>query len=257
MFDEVTCVDMLGFGCSGHPDFKSFEAKKCTEYLVFQLDQWMKATGYDRAELGKFTLIAHSLGCYLSANYAVDNADKIKEMVFISPAAMNGEPPGFDVREWLRNRKTYALQVCFTLYYYIWDWHLSPAAICKIMGYYGSRIVHTAWLKRIKNRNKEDVKAFGSFMLQNALQKTSTDRCMSVLFSFGLNARCPLQALCRDEKLPLRKIKTTFLYGESDEMPRKFADELLVEGVLEPQSKVYTVSNADHHLYINNPEECL
>ena len=80
---------------------------------------------------------------------------------------------------------------------------------------------------------------------------------MSVIFAFGLHARIPLEKFWRDKDCPLRQIKCTFLYGANDWMVRGAADQLKKEGCLARGSNVYSITNADHHLYINNPEECL
>jgi len=52
----------------------------------------MKATDFNNPEKGKITVIAHSLGCYISSNYVVKHPENVKEMIFLSPAGVNGAP---------------------------------------------------------------------------------------------------------------------------------------------------------------------
>ena len=218
----------------------------------------MTTTGYNKPENGKFTLIAHSLGCYICCNFAIKHHDLVKEMILISPAAVNGAPDKFDPQEWIKNRSTTVLKYCFKAFYFVWDFHLSPVAPAKVLGYYIGNNIYKSWLTRIKPPTQADKDAYALLQRQSCLrQKTSADRCMSVIFAFGLHARIPLERFWRDKDCPLRQTKCIFLYGANDSMDRKYADALKKEGCLAKGSVIYSISNADHHLYINNPEETL
>ena len=53
----------------------------------------------------------------------------------------------------------------------------------------------------------------------------------------------------------LGQMPVTFLYGEFDWMERETAEQLVKDKVL--NGKVFSVSESGHHLYIENPVECV
>ena len=89
------------------------------------------------------------------------------------------------------------------------------------------------------------------------MRKTSTDRCVAVIFSFGHGwARLPLARDFKTNKI-LKKIKITQLYGSEDFFDRKFADNLKEQGYMSKDTKIITISNSGHHLYTDNAPEVI
>ena len=68
-FFDITTVDLLGFGCSGRPKFMAFELEQVIDYFVSQLRSWMDKTRFDEKSKGKYTIMAHSMGCYVATHY--------------------------------------------------------------------------------------------------------------------------------------------------------------------------------------------
>lgn len=94
-------------------------------------------------------------------------------------------------------------------------------------------------------------------MMQACLRKTCTDKCLTIIFSFGHGwARLPLAKNFRDND-KLSKMKITQLYGSEDFMDRKFADKLKEEGYMSKDTKIITISKSGHHLYTDNAPEVI
>ena len=68
---------MLGFGCSGRPDFNSFTFEKVMAFFKWQLRAWMDETGFDDDTKGPYSLFCHSLGCYFASYWALENMSKV------------------------------------------------------------------------------------------------------------------------------------------------------------------------------------
>ena len=96
----------------------------------------MKVTGYSSPAKGKFTIIAHSLGCYTSCNFALKHPHLVKEMIFLSPAGLNGVPSQFNAIKFIKSKPTILFQFLYCIFYFIWDLYVSPAAPGKLLGYY-------------------------------------------------------------------------------------------------------------------------
>jgi cardiolipin-specific phospholipase len=56
-------------------------------------------------------------------------------------------------------------------------------------------------------------------------------------------------------RLPISSIPMTFLYGEFDWMDSEAATKMCENGEVDGQ--VFSVTNSGHHLYIENPKECV
>lgn len=193
IYDEIVTIDVLGFGCSGRPDFYAFDTKECNDFFILQLQMWMKKTGYDSADKGKFTIIGHSLGCYIGTHYAIAEPDKIDEMIHLSPAAIGEKPQDYRPYEYVEKQTNFGKRILMNIAYLFWDFNLSPMIPFKMFGYWPGRYLQKGWLQRIKNPSEHDKEVLSQFMMQAGLRKTSTDKCVTVIFSFGHGwARLPL-----------------------------------------------------------------
>ena len=92
---------MLGFGCSGRPDFNSHTFDEVMAFFNWQLRSWMDKTGYDSKYNGQYTMFCHSLGCYFASYWALDNLPKINQLIFMSPCGMQGVPDGFTKEDFI------------------------------------------------------------------------------------------------------------------------------------------------------------
>lgn len=97
---EVHIPDLLGFGSSGRPDFLCKTAEDTAAYFITCLRKWMDTTGFDKD--GSYSIMAHSLGCWIASLFAVQYPDKIDQLMFLSPACMARSPPDFCPHAFIR-----------------------------------------------------------------------------------------------------------------------------------------------------------
>ena len=74
---EVTTIDVLGFGCSGRPEFACWTPDRVIGWFEWQLRAWMDETGYDKPEKGKYSMFCHSMGCYFATFWAMKHHESI------------------------------------------------------------------------------------------------------------------------------------------------------------------------------------
>jgi abhydrolase domain-containing protein 5 len=85
---NVHLVDWLGTGLSGRPPFRCQSREEAEDWFVESLERWRKEEG-----LEDMVLVGHSLGGYLSANYALRFPQHVKHLVLVNPAGMVRENP--------------------------------------------------------------------------------------------------------------------------------------------------------------------
>lgn len=83
------------------------------------------------------------------------------------------------------------------------------------------------------------------YIHQTGLRKKSSEQSISYVLGTFLYSKEPLGESLKKADFPI-----CFLYGEHDWMERSTADKLIEKG--EIKGRVYTVSDAGHHLYIEN-----
>jgi pimeloyl-ACP methyl ester carboxylesterase len=106
----------------------------------------MKKTGYDDPSKGKFTIIGHSLGCYIATHYAMREHDKIDEMIHLSPAAIGEKPKDYQPWEYVEKQTNFCKRQLMKLAWLVWDFNLSPVIPFKMFGYWPGRALQKGWL---------------------------------------------------------------------------------------------------------------
>ena len=76
-------VDVLKGYHAGRPNFTAKTREQAEDFFIASLAQWRDAMG-----LKDFVLVAHSLGGYLAATYALRHPDHVKHLVLVSPAGV-------------------------------------------------------------------------------------------------------------------------------------------------------------------------
>ena len=80
---RVHLVDWLGTACSGRPPFPCKTREETEDWFVEALEKWREEAG-----LESMVLVGHSLGGYLTANYALRYPERVKHLVLVNPAGM-------------------------------------------------------------------------------------------------------------------------------------------------------------------------
>ncbi|MBA3534127.1 MAG: alpha/beta fold hydrolase [Ardenticatenales bacterium] len=111
---RVYAVEWLGWGRSDRPVFTGTTPEEARDWWVNSLEDWRRAMG-----LTDFFLLGHSLGGWMSAEYALAHGKHLRQLVLVNPAGM------VDYSE-----------VAKSLFYYV-----SPQRMVQAIGPLGPRLV--------------------------------------------------------------------------------------------------------------------
>ena len=152
---ELTCIDLLGFGCSGRPNFTAQTVDDVIAFFLWQLRVWMDATGYDSEDKGPYSLFCHSMGCFFLTHWIVQNRHKIDRAYLMSVCGMQAMPEDFSVDAWVTRSPSVVITTLSRMARRVWGRHYSPIYPLKMTGYYGSRAFLRVWMQRIKNDDEK------------------------------------------------------------------------------------------------------
>jgi abhydrolase domain-containing protein 5 len=95
---RVHLVDWLGTGCSGRPPFECKTREESEAWFIDALERWRADAGHE-----KMVLVGHSLGGYLSLNYAQQYPERVLHLVLVNPAGIVEKPADWVVPEAFRS----------------------------------------------------------------------------------------------------------------------------------------------------------
>mmetsp|Transcript_43732 Transcript_43732/g.114017 ORF Transcript_43732/g.114017 Transcript_43732/m.114017 type:complete len:89 (-) Transcript_43732:1390-1656(-) len=88
---------MVGFSRSSMVPYKSCTApEKAEEILVDYLEKWVEKMGIE-----KFTIVGHSFGGYVAANYSKRHPERVTRLVLADPWGVPAMPPDQKKPHWL------------------------------------------------------------------------------------------------------------------------------------------------------------
>ena len=149
----------------------------------------MTKTGYNNTP---FILCGHSLGGYLSVQFAHQFPTNISKIVLISPVGVpvKSETYNQDRFEACSSKSKKLKQQTIA---YMWDKNVNPMAWFRLTGKYGTQ----KWLskKRVLIPSQEEDTQFKEFMHQIVLRPKSSENTATRILSYGAFARLPLYDL--------------------------------------------------------------
>uniref|UniRef100_A0A060SWE7 ARAD1A03960p n=1 Tax=Blastobotrys adeninivorans TaxID=409370 RepID=A0A060SWE7_BLAAD len=293
MFDEVSALDgvrlhaldLLGYGLSSRPKFRvkskePLEAILETEdFFTDSLEAWRKQRGIE-----SFTLIAHSLGAYLGASYAIKYPGRLKKLMLVSPAgvprssyslpseaqlaeqAKKAEQAEKALKSALRDNNGGKLSKIFNRqaqsaasrgnvplwFHFLWECHVSPFSLVRNTGPLGPRFVSGWTSRRFARLPPEDQKALHlySYAIFNA--RGSGEYALNYLLAPGAQGRRPLA-----ERAHLIPCDTSWVYGTEDWMDENGGHQACdnIRANTDHHCELITINGAGHHIYLDNPED--
>lgn len=85
---RVYALDWLGWGRSARPRFAGSTPDEARAWWLDSLEAWRQAMG-----LGDFTLLGHSLGGWLAAEYALAHPERLRHLILENPAGLTDAVP--------------------------------------------------------------------------------------------------------------------------------------------------------------------
>lgn len=239
---KTYAIDWLGFGRSSRPAFpfrpgQPNSVENSEAFFIEALEEWRKANNIER-----FILMGHSLGGYLSAAYALRYPERVQHLILVSPVGVpvldkEIESAAFE-GQWRRRMFVNTVNT-------MWNWGFSPQMIIRMPGL-GRRMVNGYATRRFSHLPESEVNLLRDYTYHLNVRRGSGEYAINTLLQFPVYARKPL---CL--RLPSLAMPTTFLYGKYDWMEPSHAYELAPS--MPNGAKVYTLEEAGHFLFLENP----
>ena len=81
-------VDLIGFGLSDKPEKADYTIKGFSKFI----GGFLETIGIKEEEHGKVSIVGHSLGGYIAAEFAIEKKEMIEELVLIDSSGLLKEP---------------------------------------------------------------------------------------------------------------------------------------------------------------------
>lgn len=255
---RVHALDLLGYGRSARPEFKvkakdPYEKIIETEaFFIDALEAWRIKKGIE-----KFTFVAHSMGAYFASAYSMKYPGHIHKLMLISPAGVSRSPLSISAtqrRAAGQADDSPALSVPIPAWFnFLWERHVSPFSLVRNTGPLGPRFVSGWTSRRFANLPLREAKALHRYVYTIFNAPGSGEYALNYMLAPGANARWPLAERAKDITC-----ETVWVYGENDWMDVAGGREACANicrssGRSAPE--LFTVANAGHHIYLDNPGE--
>jgi pimeloyl-ACP methyl ester carboxylesterase len=216
-------------------------------FSVDSLETWRASM-----QLEEFDLIAHSMGGYLSTQYAMRHPTRVRRLILISPVGWADQPKG----------QLSAAQATGFLRF-LWDAKIGNFGMTRLLGRSVRGLAKRIMVGRLGIDNEEERQLVTDYFWQALTsQPISAEQAVNHLLvpyvppaPFGFYARRPVstEASERLVKLP----PTLLLYGSHDlhYIPTMPDAIKAVRAVSHNPVTMRIISRSDHHLYIDNPTE--
>ncbi|EPZ36040.1 Alpha/beta hydrolase family domain-containing protein [Rozella allomycis CSF55] len=263
---RVLAFDWLGMGRSSRPKFPFNKFKtiqdteKTIDYFIESLEEWRKC----HRLRNKMILIGHSMGGYLSAWYALKYPENVKKLILVSPVGLPDRPDDVkktqlseadvsNLKEFDRPKPPSYMRRFF---YYLWDQNYTPQWLVRTTGPLGRRLVKLYTTRRF-SLDPDEAKNIDEYFYHLCASKGSGEYALGLLLAPGAYARKPLLHHLKDIQVPIHFMCNIFtammLDGEEDWMDSSHAAE--AQKTLKYKSQLIHISDAGHHLYLDNAEE--
>lgn len=287
---RVLCVDWLGMGGSARPPCRESPirsvlyssssrfslcnsefstANKAVDFFLDPFDEWL----HDEARDGEpLWLFGHSLGGYLAAKYVMRIHERSSQMPNIKKCVL-ASPVGFQPLPKMNERMpTSDLPAAMRLVDALWSSNFTPQSLVRMMGSSrGKSSVKKALRGRIPHLNDQSTDLLSDYLYHITVAPASGEYAMNSLLEpyasaqgAGVFAREHIgegeiaKAIRQNlHRSPLKSILTCF--GDHDWMrsgheasARAEMESISSMGI---RSNFNIVSNAGHHLYLDNEPE--
>lgn len=271
-FDEISsfrdnwrihALDLLGYGRSARPKFvvnakdPYDKIRETEDFFIDALEDWRK-----RRNIDTFTMVAHSMGGYLSSAYATKYPGHINKLVLVSPAGVPRSRYSISALE-RRARGEIDTTVPKTSveipawFNFLWEQHVSPFSLIRNTGPLGPRFVSGWTARRFANLPKSEADALHKYVYTIFNAAGSGEYALNYLLAPGAHARWPLA-----ERAAAIPCETEWMYGQNDWMDVSGGIEAITNirkargerGVNAPPP-LHIVESAGHHIYLDNPQK--
>lgn len=235
---NIYLIDHIGMGQSSRPSFKAQSTFEAESFFVEALEICRQQIGIE-----SFILAGHSLGGYISGCYALRYPKYVTKLLLLSPGGIYEKPTDHNPDRVIWTKFSWINK--FVLFFWLQD--ISLIEFMRKLGPFSGLLMKN-YMRDKYNLPEEEMVAVEEFLEQINLLPGSGECAISYILDFEL---WPYSPLCK--RFANNAIPVAFFYGDRDWMG---ADGGYKTKQLNPaKTLVYTISNSDHHMYWDNPEE--
>ena len=237
-------------GLSSRPPFSAKSTREAEDFFLESFELWREQRG-----LEKFTLVGHSMGGYLAANYALRYPQHVEHLVLVCPAGVGKRPDDWESKIPPALKNPFSLRgMLFRTARSLWDWGATPGGMIRGLGPLGQRFVLGYTQRRFITGNHlsaEEVDALSKYMYGIVASKGSGEYALRHILEPFAFARDPLEARMSGLEVPV-----SFIYGVSDWIDRDSARRA-IETITASRSilregdcKLVEIDKAGHYVQI-------
>ena len=236
-------VDHLGMGRSTRPRFQADDLTTSEDFFVDSFEQFRKNCGLER-----FVLAGHSFGGYVAGCYTIKYPQHVEKILFLSTVGVSTTPLGYDFLKELRG--DWKFRWTQKIIMFLWVKNITPAMILRIFGPISHKFLGGMLSNRAGSLSPQEEEVMKQYLEQINLLPGSGEYALAHILYPGAWAKYPLCERIHELRIPM-----AFYYGEKDWVTPDGADQVLEKA----QGMVlkYIISNSDHHLHWDNPEETI
>jgi len=238
---KLYAIDLAGFGKSSTPDFNNKSSEETTSIWVQSVEEWRQAVG-----LQKMSILAHSLGAYVSGAYTLSHPQHVSRLTLVAPFGV--EASMGRMGEFMKRRPEdgWGRKLLKSLLY-----RYTPQDLLLAAGPFGPSLI-----RNFRGRYDESRYLYGDNIVGNYLYHTSA-------LPAGSGDRGFIQLLDRDSyslKTPLAKtlplleetVPVSLIYGEVDSIVPPSWDT--IRQAVKGPCDTYVIRDSSHHPYATHEE---
>ena len=270
-FSRIILFDWIGMGGSLRPSCHAAPIRGWTEFTTSWCNSRFNPTQavhffidplnsfLEENEIYNTTLVGHSLGGYLSARFSLQYPERINKLILASPVGFPEKP-----HDTLPQTK---LPTGVRIVDALWTKNITPQQLVRLMGSTrGRQNVKRVLKGRISHLNELEIDFLAEYLYQITVAGASGEYAMNSLLepavspnTMGVFAREPLHNQMSGID---PSINVKVLFGDQDWMraqPNEQSARKVVNNLQLRRSgaaaSVHIISNAGHHLYLDNPDQ--
>ena len=234
---DIYCIDLIGMGASSRHQFTYSNIHEVIELFVESIEQWRKTL-----DLKSFIMLGHSMGGYISCNYAIKYPQYVIKLVLLSPAAISNKIVDND------KKMTSMRMLLHKIENFLHHKKLSPFTILRKFKFIGNFFLHFM-IQRKFNFNKKEAKLFSNYYSEILKLPESTEDSVYYIFEPGAIPKYPIENILKDKL----KVPVDMYFGDKDWMDWRGCYRFAKNDTV--PTRIFMISNSSHHINIDNPEE--
>ncbi|XP_056876763.1 1-acylglycerol-3-phosphate O-acyltransferase ABHD5-like isoform X3 [Takifugu flavidus] len=230
----VYALDLLGFGRSSRPQFRS-DPEGAEELFVEALEEWREKVG-----LEELVLLGHNLGGYLSAAYTLRYPQRVKHLLLVEPwgfPARPDNPHHSSIPVWIR-----AMGAVMSPF--------NPLAGLRLAGPLGPMLVQTirSDFKQKYSSVFEDNTASDYIYHLNAQTPSGETAFRNMTIPYGWAKRPMLERIGQVQA----DIPVSFIYGSRSSID---SDSGFAFKKTRPDVEIRVIRGAGHYVFADQPDD--